>query len=109
MLLIAIVGIPLIIAAWKRGWKGWALLPIPLGLLTSFLIGFTWGAMVGPEAATEAYLDAHNTELMMIDLLSLLTSFAVLIGMIIRPRRLKEGIEQVQIQGTTLAERSGNA
>ena len=102
MFLIVIVGIPLIITAWKRGWKGWALLPIPLGLLTSFLIRFIWGAIVGPEAATEAYINAHNTELMMIDLLSLLTSFAVLIGMIIKPRRLKETIEQGQIQATIL-------
>lgn len=100
MFLIAIVGIPLILAAWKRGWKGWALLPIPLGLLASFLIGFMWGAIVGPEAATEAYLYAHNTELMMIDLLSLLIPFAVLIGMIIKPRRLKEAIEQGHIQET---------
>jgi hypothetical protein len=42
MLLILEIG--LAIWAWKRGWKGWALLPIGIGLAGGFLIGFIMGA-----------------------------------------------------------------
>jgi hypothetical protein len=103
MLLIPVVGIPLIIVAWKRGWKGWALLPIALAVLTSLLIGFIWGFIVGPEAGTEAYLEEHNTEFILIELLSQLTAFAVLIAMIAKPRRQRGAIEQVGSRGVSSA------
>jgi hypothetical protein len=37
--MIAVIEIMLTVAAWKRGWKGWALLPLGIGLLAAIWAG----------------------------------------------------------------------
>ena len=44
-----LIGVPLTIAAWNRGWRWWALLPLPAYLLSCFLAGLVLGASAGPE------------------------------------------------------------
>ena len=39
-MLLLILEIGLAIAAWRRGWKGWALLPLVLGYGAAFSLGF---------------------------------------------------------------------
>ena len=71
MLLILEIG--LTIAAWKRGWKGWALLPLAI----SFCIGFFWGLSSGGSLE----------ELLGMGIIFDGLSVIALIVMIVRPRR----------------------
>lgn len=43
-----LVEIGLLIWAWRRGWKGWALLPLGIGLLLAVVVGALMG---DPDAA----------------------------------------------------------
>jgi hypothetical protein len=43
----------LIIVAWRRGWKGWALVPSAIGFMINLMIGASAGSMddvLGPVA-----------------------------------------------------------
>lgn len=47
-----LIEIGLTYKAWKKGWKGWALMPMVIGMACAFLIGMAIGATGGdPEAA----------------------------------------------------------
>lgn len=48
MLLILEIG--LTIAAWKRGWKGWALLPWVIALVAAFTVSLVRGTATGVVA-----------------------------------------------------------
>jgi len=48
------IEIMLIITAWKRGWKGLALVPVGAGLVVAFLLGGAVGASGGSEDAVFA-------------------------------------------------------
>ena len=45
--MILILEIILTISAWRKGWKGWALLPMGICLSVGFLIGMAVGASGG--------------------------------------------------------------
>jgi hypothetical protein len=47
--MIAVIEIMLTMAAWKRGWKGWALLPLGIG----FIMAFWAGSMLGAAGFSE--------------------------------------------------------
>lgn len=49
-----IVGIVLTIIAFVRGWKFWALLPLPIGFGLAFLIGFCIG-LADPNITDEEF------------------------------------------------------
>jgi len=74
MLLVEII---LIIEAWRRGWKGWALLPLGVGAGIGFLIGLIMGASGVSE-------DSIFGICFVVDL----ACIGVLIGMIAKPRRV---------------------
>lgn len=42
--MLLIVEIMLTVAAWKKGWRGWALLPVAVCFATAFLLGAAAGA-----------------------------------------------------------------
>lgn len=42
--MLLIIEIALTIAAWKKGWKGWALLPGAVAFLMGFMVGAVMGA-----------------------------------------------------------------
>jgi predicted MFS family arabinose efflux permease len=49
-MLLLIIEILLTIAVWRKGWKGWALLPAGISLALGFVLGFSIGASGGrPE------------------------------------------------------------
>ena len=45
--MVMLIEIALTISAWRKGWKGWALLPIAIGMSVSFLMGAAAGASGG--------------------------------------------------------------
>jgi len=45
--MILVIEILLTISAWRKGWKGWALLPIGIGMSIGFLLGMSAGATGG--------------------------------------------------------------
>jgi hypothetical protein len=75
--MLLILEIVLVIWAWKRGWKGWALLPIVVCAGVSFIYGFIFG---GQDISLET-LDAFT-------LIFDLGCIAALIGMIAKPRKV---------------------
>jgi hypothetical protein len=81
-----IVGVPLTIAAWKRGWKGWALLPMPLAWVTMFIAGLILGSTAGPGTTVDDLLPA----ILATALLVYVVAFGSLIMMIIKPKKAKE-------------------
>lgn len=42
--MLLIIEIMLTVAAWKKGWRGWALLPVAICFATAFLLGAAAGA-----------------------------------------------------------------
>ena len=83
-----LIGIPLTIAAWKRGWKGWALLPIPLGLVAGFIAGM----IIGSVATTE---DEFWGMAFSAIILIYIAEFGVLITMVVKKREPKVTINPV--------------
>jgi len=49
--MLLVLEIILTVAAWCRGWKGWALVPIAVGLFLGFLFGGVIGASSGSMEA----------------------------------------------------------
>lgn len=45
--MLLILEVILTISAWRRGWKGWALLPVAGGLFIAFLVGASSAASGG--------------------------------------------------------------
>jgi hydrogenase/urease accessory protein HupE len=77
MLLILEIG--LVIAAWKRGWKGWALMPIVIG----FCAGFITGLVVGDTGGSEE-------DFFPIGIIFDVLVIGALVTMISKPRRVPE-------------------
>jgi hypothetical protein len=73
MLLIA--EIILMVAAWRRGWKGWALLPIGIAMFVAFLLAS------GVAASGGSMQDVWG-----VALLGDLACIGALIAMVARPR-----------------------
>jgi len=48
-MLIFLTDIVLTVVAWRRGWRGWALVPLAILFLVSFLAGVVCGASGLPE------------------------------------------------------------
>ena len=86
-----LIGIPMTIAAWKRGWKGWAILPLPLALVAQFICGFFVGATASPGTTPEDLVGSAIAVGLVIDLIAA----AVLIGMIVKERKPKVTINPV--------------
>ncbi|MBN2098173.1 MAG: zinc ribbon domain-containing protein [Dehalococcoidia bacterium] len=80
-----LVGIPLTIAAWKRGWKGWALLPMGLGLVSAFIAGF----IIGGIATTE---DEFWGMFLFAAVLIYVAEYGALITMVVKKRDPKVNI-----------------
>ena len=74
----------LTVIAWKRGWKGWALLPLAITLATGFVAGAIAYFVNGPEEPPLA-----------IEILSDLALIIALVVMIARPRRKAKPAETV--------------
>ena len=75
------IGIPLTTAAWARGWKGWALLPLAAYLPICYVVGFLSAYLFGPEAMQS-----------LAGIVAIMIFVAVcmtLIVMIVRPRKPK--------------------
>ena len=45
--MLMIIEIILTVSAWKKGWKGWALLPLGIGMPLAFVIGIVVNASGG--------------------------------------------------------------
>jgi len=73
MLLIA--EIVLTIAAWRRGWRGWALLPPVM----AFAAGFLLGLVLGPEISEDGAF--------ILGLLIDIVTIGVLIAMVVKGRK----------------------
>jgi hypothetical protein len=86
-----LIGIPLTIAAWKRGWKGWALLPLTLALVSQAIFGFFIGFTASPGTAIGDLEGLVVAVSLVIDLIAA----AVLIGMIVKERKPKVTINPV--------------
>ena len=87
-MLLFLVVIPLTIAAWKRGWKGWALVPLVLPLAAVFVAGCLIGIM-GPtddEASGMVLVGAG---------LGGVLWFGALVAMIVKGRKPKVTINPV--------------
>ena len=73
--MLLILEIALGIAAWKRGWKGWAVLPAIL----PFGIGFFFGLVMGPEV--------FESSVVGVGFIIELVCIAVLIFMVVKGRQ----------------------
>lgn len=91
MLLAAEIG--LTVAAWRRGWKGWALLPFGVALGIGFLIG----AIMGASGASEGSIFASAIA---VDVLCVGT----LAGMVAKPRRAGQSLGYGQTREVSASE-----
>ncbi|MHB8105306.1 MAG: FHA domain-containing protein [Dehalococcoidales bacterium] len=57
ILIMIVVGIPLTIVAWNRGWKWRAILPVCIGLPTLIILGFVIGFILGAMGASQRTID----------------------------------------------------
>ena len=73
--MLLILEIALTVFAWKRGWKGWALLPIGIALFCGFLFGLAMGGSADPLESIDS-----------IGILMDIACVGSLIGMIAKPR-----------------------
>ena len=86
------IGIPLTCAAWSRGWKGWALLPLPASYAVSFIAGLALAAFAGPYASEGSSEAASSVAIWVI----MLVTYGVLIAMVIKGRKRSTGTEMVE-------------
>lgn len=82
--MLLILEIILTVAAWRRGWKAWALTPIAIGLSIGFMLGFVIGASGGSMDGVVA-----------VGLLLDLTVVGTLVAMVASPRTAEQGAEAV--------------
>jgi hypothetical protein len=82
-----ILEIVLTIAAYRRGWKGYALLPGALALLAGFLVGLAAQANGGTAAATPA---------------AILVDIACIVALIVMARRAPAGQSESTTSSPTL-------
>ncbi|MDD5311454.1 MAG: hypothetical protein PHO26_00265 [Dehalococcoidia bacterium] len=75
----------LTIAAWKKGWKAWALVPLGIPVVVGFFIGLTMG-----------FSAFSNGSAIVAGLMFDLIAVAVLIGMIANPRVKSESPTPVE-------------
>jgi len=83
--MLLVLEIALTIAAWQRGWKGWALLPLGGFFLLALIVGFIMGAAGASEDSVLGMGFVFD-----------LASIVVLIGMIAKPRRKTQELESKQ-------------
>jgi hypothetical protein len=83
-----IIEIALAIAAWNRGWKGWALVPVALGWGAALVAGL----MIGTVATTTEELEGMS---LMVVVLIDIVEFGALIAMIVKERKPKVTINPV--------------
>jgi len=83
--MLLVLEIILTIEAWRRGWKGWALLPLGGFFLLAFIVGFIMGAAGASEDSVFG-----------MGLVFDLACIGVLIGMIAKPRVKTQGLESRQ-------------
>jgi len=88
--MVLVLEICLIIAAWQRGWKGWALLPAAIAFGGSYLVG---SIMVASGATEES--------LFTMGLVCDLICIGALIAMIARPRKKSQYLESEQAKEVT--------
>lgn len=91
--MLLILEIVLAIAAWRRGWKGWALLP----LVSAFGFGFLMGLIIGASGASYGGIFAVGA---MIDIVCI----ATLVGMVIKPHKSSAIRPEPVIRTTDLPE-----
>ena len=73
--MLLIIEVVLVIAAWRRGWKGWAFLPLGAAFGLGFLLSLVTGS-------TGASIDAISGFALVFDI----ACIGALIGMVIKPR-----------------------
>jgi ATP/ADP translocase len=88
--MLLVLEICLMIAAWQRGWKGWALLPPVITFGGGYLLG---SIMFASGASDESMLAAG----LVLDFLCIGT----LIGMIVKARKKSHHLESEQASETT--------
>jgi len=88
--MVLIAEICLTIAAWQRGWKGWALLPPAIAFGGGYLIGSIMFAI----GASEESIFAMG---LMFDLICI----GALIAMIVKPRKKSQYLESEQVKEVT--------
>jgi len=88
--MVLVLEICLIIAAWQRGWKGWALLPAGIAFGGSYLVG---SIMLASGASEES--------LFTMGLVCDLICIGALITMIARPRKKSQYLESEQAKEVT--------
>jgi len=88
--MLLILEICLTIAAWHRGWKGWALLPLAIGLGIGFLVGLILGASGASEESIFA-----------VGIVGDVICIGALIAMIIKPRKKSQYLESARVSEPT--------
>jgi len=78
-MLLLMLEIGLTIAAWKRGWKGWALLPMVIGFGAAFMTGLFMGAA-----------GASDGEAFGVGVIFDIACIGALVAMVTRPRKTTE-------------------
>ena len=84
--MLLILEIILTVAAWRRGWKGWALVPLGVAVLLGMVIGGAIGADGGDISEAAGAL-------LFLDIVCCLIP---LIVMVARPRKVSQGVEEVE-------------
>lgn len=73
----------LTIAAWRKGWKGWAILPIAIGMAVAFVIGMEVGASGGSNDSAFA--------------VGLIVDFGIILALIMMVLKKPRQIQQAKI------------
>jgi len=80
--MLLVIQIGLVIWAWMRGWKAWALLPIVFAVVFGFVLGF--GVMIAnPEMTNEEFNDLTNPITIVSDIIFAL----ILLAMVVKGRQ----------------------
>ena len=84
--------VPLTVVAWKRGWRGWALLPMAVAYALTFVLGIIEGLSVAATGTDLEPLSSASVVLITI------VECGVLIAMIVRAR--KHGIPDTRTRSS---------
>ena len=88
--MLLVLEICLIIVAWQRGWKGWALLPSAITFGGAYIIG---DIMFASGSSGESILS--------MGLVCDVISIGALIAMIVKPRKKSQYVESAQPEEVT--------